>query len=783
MSRHIKIVEAPGVKREIEWTAREIKRIVNSGVADVEDIAVIYRGGAIYPEIISSVFRKFGIPLNIRETVPLSLTSIGKLIIRILSVSRMGYHRDITLELLKTDYHTPFNTSIKTGFIEKYLGELRVIKGKDKWLKAIKKRIEKLEYGASGENANKKELEALKFLLIELKSFFSLLDFPSSATVGSFNSKLMEILKSLQLEENILKGGDIDIISRDINHLHMVTNVLYEMYQLEGDDREITFEDYFENLVQILESMEVRKSFKDVSGVYIMDVMSARGLQFPVVFICGLIEGEFPITHRPNLIFSERERGDLNRKLKGYEIPVSSLSPEEERLLFYIAATGAAGSLYLTYPYLNSSGEDNLPSHFVEEVKYLLSFSGEEREFIERIELSDIVPDFSRCGSEGDLEERIFLNLRQPSSLLEGKIDETMDIARMVSRGDRFKRIAELIKMEDLKRDSETFTSWEGILSHKKILEILDKRYGDSFTYSPAALEDYGHCPFRFFAKRVLDLKPFPPVLEDLLPEERGYIIHRILKELFSSLKNRGKVPLSPDNRDDAADLLGEAVEKTISSISPEFINLEPQFWESEKRRLCSSLKRFINSEISYNEKEGLPFKSAHFELSFGMEPDPDTDVKSVREPLQNYSEECDIKFKGRMDRVDVADDIKFFRIIDYKMSSQIPGNSGIREGINFQFPIYYLAGQKLFFKDYNFESAFFYSLWDMRRKSYFKKFNLVKGIDVEGFRDMVKGSLSFAVKYVQLIRNGDFQVNPKKCVSYCEYGSLCRYDKFAVFE
>lgn len=76
-------------------------------------------------------------------------------------------------------------------------------------------------------------------------------------------------------------------------------------------------------------------------------VHQAKGLEWPIVFVLWLAEGRFPTTQ------SLRERADI----------------EEERRLFYVAATRAADELYMLYPTVEE-GRDG-PSHLLRPSRFL----------------------------------------------------------------------------------------------------------------------------------------------------------------------------------------------------------------------------------------------------------------------------------------------------------------------------------------------------------------------------------------------------------------------------
>ncbi len=104
-------------------------------------------------------------------------------------------------------------------------------------------------------------------------------------------------------------------------------------------------------------------------GVTILTVHSAKGLEWPVVFVAGMADGEFPLPLKldrdfdpdalwqwkiaPGLPVSERERQE--RFL------------EEERRLAYVAMTRARSELHLTWPRASSSGGSLRPSQFIAE--------------------------------------------------------------------------------------------------------------------------------------------------------------------------------------------------------------------------------------------------------------------------------------------------------------------------------------------------------------------------------------------------------------------------------
>ena len=105
-----------------------------------------------------------------------------------------------------------------------------------------------------------------------------------------------------------------------------------------------------------LEPLRTEDRRRDV--VHLMDVFEARQWELPVVFVCGLLEREFPQYHRENPLL-----GDSVRRRLG--LATSAQRQAEERFLFELAVTRATAETVLSYPRFNDKGEETLPSFFL----------------------------------------------------------------------------------------------------------------------------------------------------------------------------------------------------------------------------------------------------------------------------------------------------------------------------------------------------------------------------------------------------------------------------------
>ena len=146
-------------------------------------------------------------------------------------------------------------------------------------------------------------------------------------------------------------------------------------------------------------------------SVQMMTLHSAKGLEFPLVFLAGMEEGLFP--HR----MSAEEPGRM----------------EEERRLAYVGITRAMQELYLTYAEtrrLHGQDSYNRPSRFLLELP---------QELIQEVRMSGAIERPYQSGSSSLFEDDgIGGDFRIGQGVLHGKYGEGV-IMQMEGAGDRAK--------------------------------------------------------------------------------------------------------------------------------------------------------------------------------------------------------------------------------------------------------------------------------------------------------------------------------------------------------
>ena len=133
------------------------------------------------------------------------------------------------------------------------------------------------------------------------------------------------------------------------------------------ESEEIRFAEYVKGLDLVLAKTPLPEADGRRNVVHVLTVYEARQWELPVVFVCGLVEKQFPRHYSQNLFFPDADRRRMQRS--GIAMRTVSDREEEERFLFRLATTRATDSLYLSYPESNESDPVNVRSFLIETPK------------------------------------------------------------------------------------------------------------------------------------------------------------------------------------------------------------------------------------------------------------------------------------------------------------------------------------------------------------------------------------------------------------------------------
>jgi DNA helicase-2/ATP-dependent DNA helicase PcrA len=169
---------------------------------------------------------------------------------------------------------------------------------------------------------------------------------------GEKGPSLSAFIKKVLEETGYFHMLDEDPDPRSIDRRENLDELVNDAREFEGSSPDPSLEAFLEK-VSLFADIDAKADSQasDEGKVTLMTVHSAKGLEFPIVFIAGLEEGLFP-----------------------HERSVSSLGEsalDEERRLFYVAMTRTMEKVYLTFARertLHGKTHNQSPSRFLREI-------------------------------------------------------------------------------------------------------------------------------------------------------------------------------------------------------------------------------------------------------------------------------------------------------------------------------------------------------------------------------------------------------------------------------
>ncbi len=132
-----------------------------------------------------------------------------------------------------------------------------------------------------------------------------------------------------------------------------------------ADSAKMPLSRFWESAIEVVRLTELRIPDRRRDVVHVMDAVEARQWELPVVFVCHLLEKEFPKPQTEHPVLGDAARRRLNEF--GLRLRTSEEMRQAERDLFESALSRATMQLTLSYPQFDGKGEENLRSLFLDE--------------------------------------------------------------------------------------------------------------------------------------------------------------------------------------------------------------------------------------------------------------------------------------------------------------------------------------------------------------------------------------------------------------------------------
>jgi ATP-dependent helicase/nuclease subunit B len=645
---------------EVRFIAGTIRDIFQKENVPLHKMAVTFPDLEKYASLIRKVFAEFEIPYNLSTGFRLSQSPLIQAYLQIIALRISNFEIGNMEKLLLSPFLHP-DHRINIRQYHQITREHRIKRFNGSWREKLNLSDDK-DPEMVTEFAQK--ISKICEIILHLDSVTRRDELP-----GVFLETLdrLGMLQWFDWEKDELSRSEKEREFRAYNRFYKLLNQI----ALIKSDEKVTLHD-FRNILHLV-LRDATYNLKEWSnyGVQCMPRLEVQSLESEILFIGGLVEGEFPRGLKRDIFFNDDERNQLGL------YAVEDLLAQDRFLFFQLLSSGAKCN-YLLYP----QTEDDtvlLPSSFIRNFREVCS-----------VDLTiDKIPDENLINRKNIPE---YLTSKIRSVLPEDEIKKMRTWASVIDNNAK-KYMYETIDISYTKYNRSEFNSYEGNLSsNQNILDYLDEK-NRSGLFSITALELYAFCPMKYFLQRVLHLPEDEEDEEEIFNAmERGSLIHQILFEFFTQLKKENKQNVPWNHHE----LLYDIANNYLSVLPYEGIT-----WTLEKEKILGGesrkglLKTFLETEQA--EINGHRFFPDLFEFGFGIKQiKGESDTRSVTKPLQIQRGNATIKLSGKIDRIDKDDEGRAI-VIDYKTGKG--KNAGIKEmyeGTSLQLPVYIAAVNQL---------------------------------------------------------------------------------------
>ena len=772
----IRLHVAPTAHEEVRWAIRRMAQEAREEGTRFHRMAILYRMDNPYASLVRDELRMAGIPVAGPDRQTLADSAAGRTLTGLLDMPDGEFRRADVMEWLTSCPVRPTGAA-GGGFSPSRWDSLTrdagVVRGLEQWRERLRHHAARLEEEASGRLAAAEISEArvrrMKEEAEAARGVLAFIERLAGDVVPPENGSRWE--KFCEWAERLLDRylDDRNLPEAEGVGLERVTRTLSELSAADSVGRGCTLAEFRQSVADSLRGTVGHLGVTG-QGVFVSSIAAASGMSFDAVWVLGMVEGGMPPATRPDPLLPEADW-----QAAGGESRVARRIASER--YDYLSALATATRRELSYPVANAASQRQAyPSRWL--LEQATTLEGEA----------------VHASGLGRLGEREWLSIdRSPEEALtrtpEGALSDALDysLSRLLAwrraglrldehpfaRGGALARALELGRS----RYAPGLTEFDGNLSSATGSGRLVRNLVRS-AVSPTSLESWATCPFRYFLGYVLRLSALEPAEEGefISPLERGTLIHEILERFIKEVAEEGTLPASGEGWSPVhRRRLMEIAEEEFGGAESRGVTGRPLLWGLEKRDILADLETFLEEDEKL--RSGVGTGEIVVEAGFGFG-GGSPEVEDA---------ETGLRFRGRIDRIDVSDDGKSALVIDYKTGSARPyralDKDPIDAGKRLQLGVYSLAARALY-PDADVRAAY----WFSTNRGEFRRapspaFDL--GVEEVGKR-FRKGLTTI----VSGIGEGMFPANPggpgwggpENC-AYCDFDSLCTTRRVELWE
>jgi ATP-dependent helicase/DNAse subunit B len=530
----VRLLRGGGERAELELVGAHVAQLIADGTAPGE-IAVVIRRPAERAALVERVFGDLGIPFALTRRVRVGHTALGRGLLALVRCALLDADADELLAYLRTP------------------GLLKVPALAD----ALEEQVRKAGLRTAKEARDR--WEATRFPLDAIDRVAR----AAADGPGALCERLAAEAASLFANPFRGRAALLDEAeSVDAQVAAELRRALGELAGLAGEDGGGGLVPGPADLVRLLDGLEILVGRREGPGaVTVADPKDIRARRVRALFCCGLQEGAFPATARPEPFLGDAERRAINAA-SGLRLALHEDPLRAERHLFYAAVSRPTELLALSWHAADEDGAPQVRSPFVDDVLDLLE--------------PDVRVEDRPLGAAG------FADLPALAA-------PTARERARAQAADAAPAPAPVIAP----------------LGDRAVLEGLAARE----TWSASALEAWLSCPVKWFVERFLRPEELAPDPEPMI---RGQLAHKVLEEALQRLTAGGEPrPLRPADLPEVRRLAHEAIERCVAEYR---LSASRERALAALRRLEADVLRYLDWAAS-TDSDHAP---AAFEVTFG---------------------------------------------------------------------------------------------------------------------------------------------------------------------
>ena len=651
---NVEILEASGMREEINEVARRILRENREQGRRFQDIAILYRDES-YAYLMESILPQYDIPYNIDVKSSMTHHPIMEMIRSLIEVIQTGWQFDPLMRLFKTNILTKKfkDSQYLIDILENFVLE-RGIYGK-RWIDDKYFDIEQFrKMGLKRQPLTDEERETFE-RVIQLKNdvmkkvmlFEEKIN--NASTAIAFATAFYEAMEAFDLPSQLMTDRD----TLDVNGEHKKAEEIDQIWNgliQTLDDLVTVFDDQsmsktrflelFDIGLEQLEFIMIPQTLDQVS-IGTMDLAKVDNKQH--VYLVGANDGVLPQTVTASSLITDEEKKYFQEQSSIELSPTADILQMDEAFVCYIAMTRSRAHVTFSYALMGASGDVKEPSPFLHQIQQL--YTNLE---VQNIHHQHQAEPLRLMEHPHQTKIALFESLK--AWLDDELVAETWLDTYQVMRDDTRLNDGLTYLLSALTYDNQTV---------QLNLSLSKALYGSTINASVSRFEGYQACPFKHFASHGLRLNERTKYkLENF---DLGDIFHRVLK--FISEKVNGDFKnLNPKQ---IHKLTTEALSEILPEVQFNLLNSTAYY-----RYLSQRIGAIVETTLTALKYQGshTKFTPQRFEASFRRKPKDQSELLAA--PLQT-KQGIPINIRGQIDRIDTYQqgDESFVNIIDYKSS------------------------------------------------------------------------------------------------------------------